>query len=61
MTTELKTKNAKAVIASEGAELKSLVIGGREIMWCGDPAFLGKDFTRAFSCDRKCKKQQDHN
>ena len=34
MTTELKTKNAKAVIASEGAELKSLVIGGREIMWC---------------------------
>ena len=39
MTTELKTKNAKAVIASEGAELKSLVIGGREIMWCGDPAF----------------------
>lgn len=42
MTTELKTKNAKAVIASEGAELKSLVIGGREIMWCGDPAFWGK-------------------
>ena len=36
MTTELKTKNAKAVISSEGAELKSLVIGGREIMWCGD-------------------------
>ena len=42
MTTELTTKNAKAVIASEGAELKSLVIGGREIMWCGDPAFWGK-------------------
>ena len=60
MTTELTTKNAKAVIASEGAELKSLVIGGREIMWCGDPAFWGKT-SRAFSCDRKCKKQQDHN
>ena len=42
MTTELYTKNSKAVIASEGAELKSLVIGGREIMWCGDPAFWGK-------------------
>ncbi|EKC55852.1 Galactose mutarotase, partial [human gut metagenome] len=42
MTTELTTKNAKAVIASKGAELKSLVIGGREIMWCGDPAFWGK-------------------
>lgn len=42
MTTELTTKNAKALIASEGAELKSLVIGGREIMWCGDPAFWGK-------------------
>ena len=59
MTTELKTKNAKAVIASEGAELKSLVIGGREMV--RRPCFLGKDFTRAFSCDRKCKKQQDHN
>lgn len=42
MTTELKTGNSSAVIASEGAELKSLVIGGREIMWCADPAFWGK-------------------
>ena len=40
MTTELKTKNAKAVIASEGAELKSLVIGGRDTWW--RPRFLGK-------------------
>lgn len=42
MTTELKTGNSSAVIASEGAELKSLVISGREIMWCADPAFWGK-------------------
>ncbi len=42
MTTELKTGNSSAVIASEGAELKSLIIGGREIMWCADPAFWGK-------------------
>ena len=42
MTTELKTGRSTAVIASEGAELKSLVIDGREIMWCGDPAFWGK-------------------
>lgn len=42
MMFELKTHNSKAVISSEGAELKSLVIGGREIMWCADPAFWGK-------------------
>ena len=42
MTTELKTGRSTAVIASEGAELKSLVIDGREIMWCGDPAYWGK-------------------
>ena len=42
MTTELKTGRSTAVIALEGAELKSLVIDGREIMWCGDPAYWGK-------------------
>lgn len=42
MMFELKTHNSKAVISSEGAELKSLVIGSREIMWCADPAFWGK-------------------
>ena len=38
MTTQINTGNSSAVIAFDGAELKSLVIGGREIMWCGDPA-----------------------
>lgn len=52
MTTELKTGRSTAVIASEGAELKSLVIDGREIMWCGDPAYWGKTSPRAFSCNR---------
>ena len=42
MTTQLNTGNSSAVIAFDGAELKSLVIGGREIMWCGDPAYWGK-------------------
>lgn len=48
MTTELKTKNAKAVIASEGAELKSLVIGGREIMWCGATLLSGERLRQCF-------------
>lgn len=34
--------NNSAVIKSKGAELKSLVLGGRELMWDANPAFWGK-------------------
>ena len=46
MMFELKTHNSKAVISSEGAELKSLVIGGREI--CGVPTLLSGVRHRLF-------------
>lgn len=39
MEVTLKNGNASAKIAQHGAELKSLDIGGRELMWSGDPAF----------------------
>ena len=42
MITELSRNNATAKIETKGAELKSLIINGREIMWCSDPAFWGK-------------------
>ena len=42
MEISLKTGNSQAVIASKSAELKSLVLGGRELMWCADPKFWGK-------------------
>lgn len=42
MNITLKTENSSAVIESMGAQLKSLVIDGREIMWCADPSFWGK-------------------
>ena len=31
-----------AVIRTCGAELRSLIVSGRELMWAGDPAFWGK-------------------
>lgn len=31
-----------AVIKDKGAELKSLIIGGKEIMWCADERYWGK-------------------
>lgn len=34
--------NSRAVINSKGAELKSLTLGGRELMWEGNPVFWGK-------------------
>lgn len=34
--------NNSAIIKSKGAELKSLVLGGRELMWEANPAFWGK-------------------
>ncbi len=42
MIIELKTDNSTAGIETKGAELKSLVIDNREIMWCADPAYWGK-------------------
>ena len=38
----LKNENCSARIISKGAELKSLVVNGRELMWRADPAFWGK-------------------
>ncbi len=42
MLKEISIGSNKAVIETKGAELKSLIINGREIMWCSDPAFWGK-------------------
>ncbi len=42
MITELTNKNSSAKIDSKGAELKSLIINGRELMWNSDPEFWGK-------------------
>lgn len=38
----LKNENVTAKVISKGAELKSLVVGGRELMWRADPTFWGK-------------------
>lgn len=38
----LKNDNCSAKVISKGAELKSLIVGRRELMWCADPAFWGK-------------------
>lgn len=38
----LKNGNVSAKVISKGAELKSLVVNGRELMWRADPAFWGK-------------------
>lgn len=38
----LKNENASAAIDTKGAELKSYVVGGRELMWCGDEKYWGK-------------------
>lgn len=42
MDITLKNGEVSAKIISKGAELKSLVVGGRELMWSADPAFWGK-------------------
>lgn len=41
MEVTIKNGGNSARIAQHGAELKSLVIGGREFMWCADPAVWG--------------------
>jgi len=38
----LKSDNCSAKVISKGAELKSLTVRGRELMWRADPAFWGK-------------------
>ena len=38
----LKSGNCSAKVISKGAELKSLTVHGRELMWRADPAFWGK-------------------
>lgn len=42
MEVTLKSDSCSAKIISKGAELKSLTVGGRELMWRADPAFWGK-------------------
>ena len=42
MDIQLKNDNCTARLISKGAELKSLTVGKRELMWCADPAFWGK-------------------
>lgn len=42
MDITLKNGDVTAKIISKGAELKSLTVGGRELMWGADPAFWGK-------------------
>ena len=42
MEITLKNENCSARIISKGAELKSLTVNGRELMWRADPAFWGK-------------------
>lgn len=38
----LKSESCSAKIVSKGAELRSLTVNGRELMWQADPAFWGK-------------------
>lgn len=42
MEKKITFNNNSAVINTKGAELKSLVLGGRQLMWEGNPAFWGK-------------------
>ena len=42
MDITLKNGDISAKIISKGAELKSLKVGSRELMWSADPAFWGK-------------------
>ena len=42
MDITLKSGEVTAKIISKGAELKSLKVGNRELMWSADPAFWGK-------------------
>ena len=41
MAIGLKNGRASAAILEKGAELRSLNLSGKEIMWRADPAFWG--------------------
>ena len=59
MDITLKSGEVSAKIVSKGAELKSLTVGKRELMWSADPA--GQDLPASFSDDRHVKgRQNDH-
>ncbi len=42
MEITLKSGEVTAKITSKGAELKSLMVGGKELMWSADPKYWGK-------------------
>lgn len=42
MSIEITEGNSSAVINEKGAELKSLKLGGKELMWSSDPKYWGK-------------------
>lgn len=42
MEITLKNETCSALLTSKGAELKSLRVNGRELMWSADPKFWGK-------------------
>lgn len=42
MKVTLNAGNVTAVIDTKGAELKSCLVGDRELMWCGDEKYWGK-------------------
>ena len=54
MDITLKNGDVSAKIISKAAELKSLVVGGRELMWSADP-------PAAFPDDRHFKGREDHH
>ena len=61
MDITLKSGEVSAKIVSKEAELKSLTVGKRELMWSADPAFWGKTSPASFSDDRHVKgRQNDH-
>ena len=58
MLKEITSGNVKAVIDTQGAELKSLIINGRELMWCSDPAFWGKSSPVLFPAIGNVRKNE---
>ena len=42
MEITLNNGNSKAVIIDKGAELRSLILNGKELMWWADPQYWGK-------------------
>ena len=48
MDITIKNSNSSALILEKGAELRSLIIDGKELMWRADPAFWGKSSPLLF-------------